>query len=330
MFRDPFAFRVDRGVSSSVVAMTTPQLSIMLRTYAAEDPGTWHPVLDAARAADAAGVDRVLVSDHVVFGEHLEAYGRPETGGVEGGKQPTGPDGHWLEPLTTLSVLCGMTTRVRLGTNILIAALRRPVVLAKAAATLDVLSGGRLDLGVGIGWQREEYEAAGLDFGTRGGQLDVTLEVCQRLWREPRADVDLDGLAFGAIHMMPKPRQPGGVPIWVSGRLNDRVARRLARFGSGWIPWGEDADNLATGIPRMREAVANAGGDGDAIQVAGTLPTVRREDRSIDLASTMARVHPLVEAGVTDFRAYVPMPSGYDVAVDYLRGIADAFHTATR
>jgi probable F420-dependent oxidoreductase len=307
-----------------------PQLSIMLRTYAAEDPGTWQPMLDVARAADAAGVDRVVVSDHVVFGEHLEAYGRPETGGVQGGKQPTGPDGHWLEPLTTLSVLCGMTSRVRLGTNILIAALRRPIVLAKAAATLDVLSGGRLDLGVGIGWQREEYEAAGLDFGARGQHLDLTLEVCQTLWRQPRAGVDLPGLAFDGIHMMPKPRQPGGVPIWVSGRLNERVARRLARFGSGWIPWGEDADDLAASIPRMREAVAAAGGDGDALQVAGTLPTVRREDRSTDLDGTMERVLPLVEAGVTDFRAHVPVPSGYEAAVDSLRGIADAFHTGTR
>jgi probable F420-dependent oxidoreductase len=316
--------------SPSVLSMTTPQLSIMLRTYAAEDPATWQSVLDTARAADAAGIDRVLVSDHVVFGEHLEAYGRPETGGVEGGKQPTGPDGHWLEPLTTLSVLCGVTSRVRLGTNILIAALRRPVVLAKAAATLDVLSGGRLDLGVGIGWQREEYEAAGLDFGSRGRQLDLTLEVCQTFWREPRAKVDLDGLAFEAIHMMPKPQQPGGVPIWVSGRLNERVARRMARFGSGWIPWGEDADDPAASIPRMREAVVAAGGDVDAIQVAGTLPTVRREDRSVDLDATMERVLPLVEAGVTDFRAYVPVPSEYDAAVDYLRGIADVFHSATR
>jgi len=307
-----------------------PQLSVMLRTYAAEDPGTWQPVLDTARAADAAGVDRVLLSDHVVFGEHLDAYGRPESGGVEGGKQPTGPDGHWLEPLTTLSVLCGLTSRVRLGTNILIAALRRPVVLAKAAATLDVLSGGRLDLGVGIGWQREEYEAAGLDFGSRGRQLDLTLEVCQTLWREPRAKVDLDGLAFEAIHMMPKPRQPGGVPIWVSGRVNERVARRLARFGSGWIPWGEDAGDLAASIPRMRESVAAAGGDGQAIQVAGTLPTVRREDRSIDLDVTMERALPLVEAGVTDFRAFLPVPSGYDAAVDYLGGITDVFHSATR
>ena len=108
------------------------------------------------------------MSDHVVFGERLEEYGRPEIGGQAGGKQPTGPDGHWLEPLTTLSVLAGMTSRIRLGTNILVAALRRPAVLAKSTATLDVLSGGRLDLGVGVGWQREEYEAAGLDFDGRG------------------------------------------------------------------------------------------------------------------------------------------------------------------
>lgn len=310
--------------------MTTPQLSISLRTYSPEDPGTWQPVLDYARAADAAGVDRVVVSDHVVFGEHLEAYGRPESGGVEGGRQPTGPDGHWLEPLTTLAVLTGMTSRVRLGTNILIAALRRPVVLAKATATLDVLSGGRLDLGVGIGWQREEYEAAGLHFGSRGRQLDDTLEVCQTLWREQRAKVDLPGLAFDAIHMMPKPVQPGGVPIWVSGRLNDRVAARLARFGSGWIPWGDDASDPAESIPRMRDAVDAAGGRGETIQVAGTLPTVRREDGGIDLDATMGRVSPLVEAGVTDFRGWLPPPSSYDEALESLSALAGAFHAATR
>jgi probable F420-dependent oxidoreductase len=309
--------------------VTPPQISVALRTYSSEDPGTWQPVLDRARAADAAGIDRVLVSDHVVFGENMEAYGRPESGGVVGGRQPTGPDGHWLEPLTTLAVLCGITSRVRLGTNILIAALRRPVVLAKSAATIDVLSGGRLDLGVGIGWQREEYEAAGLDFGARGRQLDLTLEVCQTLWQERRAGVDLPGLSFDAIHLMPKPRQPGGVPIWVSGRVNERVAHRLARFGAGWIPWGEDAEDLAGSIPRMREALAAAGGNGVDIQVAGTLPSVRRDDRTIDLAATMERVAPLVEAGVTDFRAYVPVPSGYDAAVGYLEDLVSAFRTAT-
>ena len=145
-----------------------PRLSISLTTYAADDPGSWDHFVDRARAADAAGVDQAVVSDHVVFGENLEAYGRPELGGSEGGKQPTGPDGLWLEPLTALTFVAGVTNQIRLGTNILLAALRRPVVLAKTAATLDVLSGGRLDLGVGVGWQREEYDAAGLDFDGRG------------------------------------------------------------------------------------------------------------------------------------------------------------------
>jgi probable F420-dependent oxidoreductase len=309
--------------------MTPPQISIALRTYSSDDPGTWQPVLDGARAADAAGIDRVLVSDHVVFGENMEAYGRPESGGVVGGRQPTGPDGHWLEPLTTLSMLCGITSRVRLGTNILIAALRRPVVLAKSAATLDVLSGGRLDLGVGIGWQREEYEAAGLDFGARGRQLDLTLEVCQTLWREPRAGVGLPGLSFDAIHMMPKPRQPGGVPIWVSGRVNERVARRLARFGSGWIPWGEDAANLAESIPRMRAALEEAGRDPSGVQVAGMLPVVRRDDRTVDVPRTMEGVPRLVETGATDFRAHLAVPAEYEAAVEYLEGLTSAFRSAT-
>ena len=161
-----------------------PELSIHLITWAAEDPGNWQYLLDRARAADAVGIDRVVVSDHVVYGENLEAYARPELGGSEGGRQPTGPDGCWLEPMTTLAVVAGVTTRLRLGTNILLAALRRPVVLAKTAATLDVLSSGRLDLGIGVGWQKEEYDAAGLDFGDRGRLLDHTLSVCRTLWRE--------------------------------------------------------------------------------------------------------------------------------------------------
>ena len=155
----------------------TPLLSIQLRTFAASDPGLggWQAVLDQAQAADAAGVDKVVVSDHVVFGENLEAYGRPELGGMAGGRQPTGPDGHWLEPTTILTAVGATTSHLRLANNILLAALRRPVILAKQLATLDVLTAGRVDLGVGVGWQAEEYEAAGLDFAERGRQLDHTL-----------------------------------------------------------------------------------------------------------------------------------------------------------
>jgi probable F420-dependent oxidoreductase len=307
------------------MASSLPKLSIALRTYSAEDPGGWQHVFDQVQAADVAGVDRVVMSDHVVFGEHIEEYGRPEVGGAAGGKQPTGPDGHWLEPLTTLAVFSGMTKRIRLGTHILLAALRRPVVLAKSAATLDVLSGGRLDLGVGVGWQREEYEAAGLDFDTRGAALEHSLEVCQALWREQRVSYDGHGLNFEGIHQMPKPLQPGGVPLWVSGTLNARVINRLARFGSGWIPWGPDADDLATTIPQMRDGVSRLGRDPAGIQVVGHLPLAMRDAGDVDLDRTMEGVPALVDAGVTDFLAYLKLPDERAALEDYFSKMVGAF-----
>jgi probable F420-dependent oxidoreductase len=309
--------------------MTDARLTVLVPTYAAEDPGTWDHVFDVARAADQSGVDRIVVSDHVVFGENLEAYGRVETGGVEGGRQPTGPDGHWLEPLTVLTAVAAQTDRVRLGTYILLAALRRPVVLAKQLATLDVLSRGRVDLGVGIGWQREEYEAAGLDFNARGRLLDQSLEVCLTLWREQRASFASPELRFEGIHSMPKPLQTGGVPIWVSGRCNKPVARRLARFGSGWIPWGDDAADPVASIPRMRTEVDVAGGDGAALAVLAPLPLLRQRNRSLDLGATMDRLPPLVEAGVTDFLVHVPVPESYAGAQDVYSELVTAFREAT-
>jgi probable F420-dependent oxidoreductase len=310
--------------------MTVPQLSMPLLNFAASDPGDWQFLFDRARAADEAGIDRLVVSDHVVYGEDLEAYSKPEVGGVTGGRQPTGPDGLWLEPLTLLSVVAGMTTRVRLGTNILLAALRRPVVLAKSAATLDVLSGGRLDLGVGVGWQREEYDAAGLDFEGRGRLLDHSLEVCQALWRQTRAEYDSAELSFEAIHMMPKPIDSDGVPIWVSGTINKRMISRLARFGSGWIPWGESAKDLSTSIAQMRDGVAATGRDPLGIGVVGNLVLVRDDAGAIDIERTMAGVPDLVAAGVTDLRFSIPMTVERAEATDVLGRMAGAFGQVTR
>lgn len=303
-----------------------PRLLVGLPSFAPDDPGDWEHLFRQARLLDQAGVDRAVVSDHVVFGERLEEYGRPEIGGRAGGTQPTGPDGHWLEPLTTLAALAGVTRRMRLGTSILVAALRRPVVLAKTAATLDVLSGGRLDLGVGVGWQREEYEAAGLSFEGRGALLDASLEVCQTLWRDPRAEYRSMDLHFEAIHMMPKPRQPGGVPIWVSGTVNPRVVRRLARFGSGWIPWGDDADDVVTGIARMRDALTTAGRDPSNLRVVGNLRLRRRPDGLPDAEATMAPAAALAVAGVTDFAlGMLRLPEEDDRALEFVSGLVAAF-----
>ncbi|HET6965768.1 MAG TPA: TIGR03619 family F420-dependent LLM class oxidoreductase [Acidimicrobiales bacterium] len=309
--------------------MNAPQLSTALTSFAAEDPGDWEPMLQQAQALDEAGFDRLVVSDHVVFGERLEEYARPEIGGQAGGKQPTGPDGHWLEPLTTLAVIAGRTSRIRLGTNILIAALRRPAVMAKSAATLDVLSGGRLDLGVGVGWQREEYEAAGLPFEGRGRLLDETLRVCRTLWTETTAAYDSPGLSFERIHMMPKPRQPGGVPIWVSGTVNGMVARRLAEFGSGWIPWGEAAADPVSGIRRMGELLSGLGRDIGDVQVVGTLPVKKSADGGFDLPATMARVPEMRQAGISDFRVWLRVPTDRSQAVDQLTPLVEAFRDAS-
>jgi probable F420-dependent oxidoreductase len=218
-----------------------------------------------------------------------------------------------------------MTKRIRLRTQILLAALRRPVTLAKSAATLDVLSGGRFELGVGVGWQREEYEAAGLLFEARGRLLDHTLEVCQTLWRNQRASYNSPELQFDGIHQMPKPLQPGGVPIWVSGTVRKTTARRVARFGSGWIPWGQDIADLPNAIPRMKDAINAAGGNPEGLKVAGNLPAVRGADGNMDVEATMAGVPALVENGITEFSGMFEIPADRNGAEEKLRHIVRSF-----
>jgi len=307
----------------------TPRLGIHLTNFATEDRGDWSHLVDLAVAADRNGLDKVVVSDHVAMGEHLDEYGRPEVGGAKGGKQPTGPDGLWLEPLTLLSVIAGRTEHVRLGTQVLLAALRRPVVLAKTLATLDVLSGGRLDLGIGVGWQREEYDAAGLDFDTRGKLLDDTIGVLQTLWREQSATFDVGGRTASNIHQMPKPRQADGVPVWVSGTLNKRVAERLASYGSGWIPWGDDAADLTASIPRLWQMVRDAGGDPDRLRVIGNLAAVKNDAGDADVRASVAAVPELRAAGVTDFLFRVPLPPDAEEAGAVFAEWSGAFREVT-
>lgn len=310
--------------------MTHPQISLQLRTFTDDPDHDWGTTLALGAAMDTAGVDRLVVSDHVAFGENPEAYADPRLGGIAGGRQPTGPDGQWLDPVIVLTALAATTTRIRLGTAILLAALRRPTVLAKELATLDVLSGGRLDLGVGVGWQREEYEATGLSFERRGRLLDHTLEVCQTLWTQQRAGYDSPELSFENIHQMPKPVAPGGVPIWVSGTVNDAVARRLARFGTGWIPWGPAMRDPAGAIAAMRDRVTAQGGDPSGMQVLAHATTAKKPDGTLDAAATAASAPALVAAGVTDVRVTCSLPKDIGRATDLLSELVEAFHAATR
>jgi probable F420-dependent oxidoreductase len=255
--------------------------------------GRLHEVIDLARRAEAAGVDTVIVPDHVVMSEHTEAY--------QWGPFPFPIDVPWLEPLTVLAAIAGATSRVRLATGILIAPLRPAIVLAKIAATLDVLSQGRLELGVGVGWQREEFDAAGIDFASRAQRLDDTIAACRVLWRDSPASFASETVRFEKIWCEPRPVQPGGVPVWFSGTLHERNLERIVRWGDGWIPiMNATRSDLADGAARLADAFASAGRDASRLKVRGSLELRMGANGRPDLAATLAGAHELAAAGATD------------------------------
>ena len=274
--------------------MTAATLTVGLANYGSTYPmGEWHRFVDLARAAEDAGVDRIVLVDHVVMGEHTENY--------VWGKFPVPPDAPWFEPLTMLSAIASVTTRVRLATGILIAPLRPAAFLAKQVATLDQISNGRVDLGVGAGWQREEYEASGLPFEQRGQLLTDTLGAMKALWRETPASFSSPTLTFENIYCEPKPVQSGGVPLWVAGTLNRRNFERVVRHADAWIPiMGATIDDIAADVKRIREAWAREERDPSVLKVQAPLRIAMGDDGRPDLARSMESVPELVAAGVTD------------------------------
>src|SRR3954454_10487474 len=244
------------------------------------------PLLDLASSADAAGVDRLVVSDHVLLGRNTDAY--------RWGRFPTPPEGRWLEPLACLTAFAAVTTRVRLSTGILIAPLRAATVLAKTVATLDALSGGRVDLGVGVGWQREEYDATGVDFSRRGDLLDHTIAACRELWTTLPAAYDGGSIDFRDVYCSPLPVQ-ARLPVWFSGTLTDRTVRRVSDLGDGWIPiMGASIDDIRSGAERLRDATERR------LDIQAPLAPVRRDDRSVDVAAMLGQTAVLAAAGVTN------------------------------
>ena len=245
----------------------------------------WRQLFELARAADEAGVDRIVVTDHVVMGRNTDAY--------EWGRFPTAPDGDWLEPLTCLAAIASVTSRVRLATGIIIAPLRPAPILAKTVATLDVLSAGRVDLGVGVGWQREEYDATGLDFTRRGQLLDDTVAACRELWSRLPASYSSAAVSFEDVFCSPQPVQRR-LPVWFSGTFNARIRRRVLELGDGWIPiMGASLDDIRAGGDELRATADRP------IDVQAPLPPVRGGE-GLDVAVTMEGVPDLIAAGVTN------------------------------
>jgi len=164
------------------------------------------------------------------------------------------------DPLEWLAFAAARSERINLGTSVVVASQHSAAILAKRVATLDALSGGRLRLGVGIGWQREEYRACGVPYRDRGRRLDETIEAMRVLWRDEWATYRGKHVDFEDVHMDAKPFRPEGVPILIGGST-EVAAQRAGRLGDGWYPYVISPEDFGRGVETVRRTAKAAGRD---------------------------------------------------------------------
>jgi alkanesulfonate monooxygenase SsuD/methylene tetrahydromethanopterin reductase-like flavin-dependent oxidoreductase (luciferase family) len=173
--------------------------------------------------------------------------------------------------------------------------------LAKWAATIDVVSRGRLELGVGTGWQKEEFDALGLDHSRRGQMLTDSIGACRALWRDSPASWSSPTVTFTDIWCDPKPVQAGGPPVLFSGTLTPRNRRRIVELGDGWIPiMGERRDGIAKGVSELKHLFEDAGRDPGHLRTRSAARIGRDSEGRPEIAATIERSRDLIEVGVTD------------------------------
>ncbi len=208
-------------------------------------------VIALAKAIEDIGYDELAVFDHVVMGfptPNRKAPRYPSTMPV-------------LEALVLLGFAAAVTKRVSLSTEVLVLPQRAPVLVAKQVSTIDTLSGGRMRLGVGVGWQACEFDVLQTDFGDRGKRMDEAIELLRAYWRDDQVDLAGPYYPAEAIGMHPKPPQGANLPIWVGG-LSEPALRRVGRLGDGWMgsATGTDEQTVAS-VAKIRRYAEDAGRD---------------------------------------------------------------------
>lgn len=243
-----------------------------------------------AQHAEALGFESIVVVEHaVVISGYEHKYPYSASGRMPLPDRCVVPD-----PLDLLAYLAAVTSTLVLATGVLILPEHHPVVLAKRIATLDRLSGGRVRLCIGVGWMKEELEACGIDFSTRGRRTDESIDAMRTLWGDEGEDgVDFDGefFSFDHAHSNPKPVQIGGVPIHIGGH-SDAAARRAGRRGDGFQPLGLRGEELAGKVAVMRAAAEAGGRDPDLLELSlgGALATTTLETVEAAIAAGAQRL----------------------------------------
>lgn len=196
------------------------------------ETATPHALETLVARAETLGFSSVMISDHIVFPVVIKSrYPYTVDGAFPG-------EGDALDQLALMAFVAGKTSTLRLVSSVMILPYRNPVATAKTLATIDVLSSGRVTVGVGVGWLREEFEALGAaDFDRRGAVSDEYLRIFKTLWTESPASFEGEFYRFNAIRCLPQPVQKPHPPLWVGGHTKAAL-RRAARFGDGWHPVG--------------------------------------------------------------------------------------------
>ena len=232
------------------------------------NPTRWAEV---TTAADGLGYESVWIPEHLVF--PVEMAGSPVHGEDH---PPVPPEVPVFDAFTYLAYLAGLTKQIRLGTHVYNIGLRHPFVTARAVATLDVVSGGRFEFGIGSSWLASEWKALELDFHTRGRRVDEALDICRRLWSERVVEHHGSFFDFDPVMFEPKPTQVGGPPIHVGGD-GPAALRRAAEQGDGWIPMNHTLEQLPASIARLGELRKQAGREA-RVEVTTSAPTSTYDD----------------------------------------------------
>jgi probable F420-dependent oxidoreductase len=246
-------------------------------SFARLRPALWP---DTAQLCDELGFESVWLPEHLVL--PVGGTGSPFPGQDH---PPVPADVPVFDVFTMLGFLAGRTSRLRLGTNVYNIGLRHPFTTARAVATLDQVSGGRVELGVGASWLKEEWDAVGLDFATRGARVNEALEVCRRLWTEPVVEHHGEHFDFAPVMFEPKPVQPT-IPVSVGGDAPPAL-RRAALLGDGWLPMSTPLDRLPAALETIQALRADAGREGPWTttfmgQVTGAGDVARAADSGVD------------------------------------------------
>ena len=215
-----------------------------------------------ARRAEQLGVDSLWVPEHLV----LPVRFRSRYPYSADGTPPVPPDMPFLDPLITLTQIAAATSTVRIGTNIYLLALRHPLETARRVMTLDLLSGGRVILGVGTGWLAEEFEASGVDFATRGARSSECIEALHTLWTAEEPEFHGRFFSFGPVRFEPKPLQKPHPPIIVAGDAPSAL-RRAVRLADGWCGLGHTPDSAAPQVAALRTLLAASDRARDSFEI---------------------------------------------------------------